>query len=702
MIQYCMIVRTRYNNTAPLPLQNAHALVQTMSHNSRSLVIPGLTIRCFQAGSVHTVPPPKLVRSSIDEDGSFIFSWSATGSSNKEQVYALSARGNLTHPDPNQRCFSVDCHCPSFAHQPAVDKVVPKVLCKHLHAALLSVVDDGKNNRQQESCGSENGGSTSQKKPAAASENEKKRIGVIDLSLDASDDESNCDTKQSSVAPTKRSSRSIEQKQQPARKKQATGNAAPLETPIKLFCTVQDDALRQKHDRSHWSWTQCRTLREMILGGTNDNEPIQWLVVANYIVDFGFVLQEVPELLSIPNVVVFYGTGSDPSGWQQVAQPNKVDFICLSPRGAPRTANNPLKYKFRAGTHHTKMFLVGRKESVRVVVHTANLTHCDVHLKAQAAYIEDFPKKTNGTTTNVSDFERTLVHYMESYSYGTQQSWLGDRQELLTESIGRYDFSTASGVLIPSIPSYNDIGATMPVGHLKLKQAVAQYTMNEKSAQSGTNSTNGPIICQFSSLGSISDNYLRQLQASMDTRLARLPYNPSDKSLIRLQFVYPTVSEIHNSIEGVEGGGSVPGQSKNVNKELIRNLLCKWSSTTTENNALTKPNNVPHIKTFYQVSKSLDSMEWFVLTSHNMSVPAWGRIQNSKYGPDGKCHYVESWELGVFLSPALLGVQKLVFWSEDNARPGSATIPMPYKMYLPDRYEKDDQPWAVDGPGALM
>jgi len=77
-----------------------------------------------------------------------------------------------------------------------------------------------------------------------------------------------------------------------------------------------------------------------------------------------------------------------------------------------------------------------------------------------------------------------------------------------------------------------------------------------------------------------------------------------------------------------------------------------------------------------------------------------GRIQNSKYGPDGKCHYVESWELGVFLSPAVLGVEKLVFWSEDNARPGSATVPMPYKMYLPDRYETNDQPWAVDGPGA--
>jgi len=604
-----------------------------MSNNSSSVVIPGLTIRCFRAGSDHTVPePPKLVRSSIEADGSFAFHWSATGSS--QQVYALRATGNLTHPDLNHRCFSVDCRCPIFAQQQNLDSVVPKVLCKHLHAALTSVVDNNKNknkNSNKESCGSENGGSSSSqtKKPAAAPEKKKKRIGVIDLSLHASDDDNDYyDTKQSPAgAPTKRSSRSMEpeqqQMQQPARKKQATGNtttSTPVESPIKLFSTVQDDALRQKHDRSHWSWTQCRTLREMLLGGPNSDEPIQFLVVANFIVDFGFVLQEVPELLSIPNVVVFYGTGSDPSGWQQVAQPNTVDCIRLDPKAPPRTAQNPLKYKFRSGTHHTKMFLVGREESVRVVVHTANLTHCDIHLKAQAAYIEDFTKKADGTTkTNAgNDFESTLIQYMDSYSYGTQQRWLGDRQELLTECIGRYDYSTANGVLIPSIPSYSDLGAAMPVGHLKLKQAVAQYTTNKKS-----DSANGPIVCQFSSLGSISDNYLRQLQASMDTQLARLPYNHNDKSKIRLQFVYPTVSEIHNSIEGVDGGGSVPGRSKNVNKELIRGLLCKWSSATTGNNVLAKPNNVPHIKTFYQVSKGRDSMEWFLLTSHNMSVSAW-------------------------------------------------------------------------------
>ena len=625
--------------------------------------IPGLTSHSFQAVSPHSVPTtPELVSSRVEDHGSFDFVWKANGS----KEYILSASGNLTG---RQKCLKVSCRCPSFAHQPMDD--VPKV-CKHLFAALTSVIDASASHHASATVFVVPGrGPPASAEPATAASAKQPRNEVINL-VDSDAEEEGITTK-----------RSFQEKSDFPRKKQAR----VVEAPIKLFCTVQDAALRQQHDRNHWSWTQCRTLRQMILG----DEPIQWLAISNFLVDFDFLLDELPELVSIPRVVVFYGQESDPSAWRRACGPS-VDFVLLDPKKERESAQNTLRYQFRSGTHHSKFFLVGRVDSVRVIIHTANLLHCDIHSKAQAAYIEDFPVGDTG-----SEFEDTLVNYMDSYGYTRQQTWLEGHSEPLTRCLRRYDFSAANAVLIPSVPGYHKLNAEHRMGHLKVKQAVARYTPE--------NSTVRPIICQFSSLGaSISENFLRQLQASMDTGLARRPFDPNDKStVLRLQFVYPTMKEICNSIEGMAGGGSVPVKLKNISKPFIQPLLRKWSSSTKYNpwatprqNPLQKPHNVPHIKTFYQVSETRDSMDWLVLASHNMSTQAWGRIQNSKYDSSGKTLYIESWELGVFVSPAVLGVNKLVYWSDGDAQPGTATVPMPYKMYLPDVYGAEDRPWATD------
>jgi len=466
-----------------------------------SHTIPGLTARNFQAGSRHSVPEtPKLLQSKVETDSSFVFLWEAKGSK-AGSFYNLSAKGNLIAKDD---WFAVECSCPSFHNQHMEE--VPNV-CKHLHAALTSVIDKTP---------SPAAATQEEKKKPAATEKSKKNIGVIDLStLDDSDNEEQSSKRAAVPGVAATTMRQV------ARKKRATGT---VETPIKLLCTVQDAALRKRNDRNHWSYTQCRTLRELILGDNNNNnndEPIQWLLIANYLVDFNFLLNEVPELVSIPNVVVFYGCEADPSNWLRAAAPNRADFVQLNPQGTPRSRTNPLRYSFRSGTHHTKMFLVGRKNSVRVVVHTANLIHCDIHSKAQAAYIEDFPIKT-GENGGRSEFEATLVQYVESYGYGMQQRWMGDRSEQLTQCLSRYDFSEATGVLVPSVPGYYDLHKETVMGHLKLKQAIARYTMDKGSSR-GSSSGNS-IVCQFSSLGGmVSENYLHQLQQSMDTRLARLP-----------------------------------------------------------------------------------------------------------------------------------------------------------------------------------
>merc|ERR1711971_393390 len=84
--------------------------------------------------------------------------------------------------------------------------------------------------------------------------------------------------------------------------------------------------------------------------------------------------------------------------------------------------------------------------------------------------------------------------------------------------------------------------------------------------------------------------------------------------------------------------------------------------TATANFTMGKGRNVPHIKTYYQVrpgagGQDQESMEWFVLSSHNLSKAAWGEMQN---GSRGETFKVLNWELGVFVSPKTLGVNRLV------------------------------------------
>jgi tyrosyl-DNA phosphodiesterase-1 len=91
--------------------------------------------------------------------------------------------------------------------------------------------------------------------------------------------------------------------------------------------------------------------------------------------------------------------------------------------------------------------------------------------------------------------------------------------------------------------------AAQPVGHRKLRQAVIQHTTTEGAEK------NRPIICQFSSIGSLTDKYLHELQASMDTGLARDSKQSVSDAPMRLQLVYPTIAEIRLSIEGYRGVG---------------------------------------------------------------------------------------------------------------------------------------------------
>ena len=462
--------------------------------------------------------------------------------------------------------------------------------------------------------------------------------------------------------------------------------SADNSTPIKLFATLSDVDDRAKHqfEPDHWSRSQCWTLREML--GLDSNRPqtsIDWLVLCNYMIDFDFLLDEVPELVSVPHVLCFYGIADTPWTAWRAASPSSV-FVQVNPSDPPGPSN-PLTSRIPYGVHHTKMFLIGFADgTLRVIIHTANLRYNDIHLKTQGAYVQDFPFK--GSNRQASEFEDDLVSYLQSYRYEGALPWTATLpQETLVLRIRRYDFSSAVACLIPSTPGYHKVDAKL--GHVALKRSVRSHASPvDRHAR---------IVCQFSSIGSLTEKYLSELQESMSAQGSLRP-NPSN---VQISLVYPTVEEIRTSVQGYHGGGSVPGTSKNVSKPFLRRLFCRWSSlpnaSSLPTNPIWKPSNVPHIKSYYQTCPDGESLSWLVLSSHNLSKAAWGEAINTKFG---RRLFIRHWELGVFFSPKLLCVKRLVPWSTANARTkdrGDALVPLPYNLF-PDSYQPIDQPWAVD------
>ena len=474
------------------------------------------------------------------------------------------------------------------------------------------------------------------------------------------------------------------------------------EAPIKIFATKSDERERARNpgNEQHWSRTQCWTLREMLGfdGGQCKARSVDWMVVSNFLIDCAYLLNEVPELISLPHCVVFYGQAAAGSFGPWKAGCSGLDVVHLHPAEGIGTRRIPY------GLHHTKMFLVGFSDgTLRVIIHTANLLYGDIHVKAQTAYIQDFPLAKDGFRT---EFEDDLVSYLETYNYTNKRHWAGigmhgsgsGSRESLSERIRRYDFSSAKAVLIPSTPGYHKIhGSNRMYGHLKIRKAVREHAI--RSCPAGSINDTSSIVCQFSSIGSLTKKYLLDLQCSMD---ANFDVKSEARKLLRLKLVFPTVEEVRTSIEGYAGGGSVPAPSKNVTKDFLQSLWHRWSPTTSRrgvspnDNPLLKGKHIPHLKTFYQYDKD-QSFLWLVLASHNLSKAALGEVVNStKYGEQR--FFVRHWEMGVFISSRLLGNKKLVPWSPEAVSSGNAsiaTIPLPFQT-LPDAYEKSDEPWKWD------
>jgi tyrosyl-DNA phosphodiesterase-1 len=109
--------------------------------------------------------------------------------------------------------------------------------------------------------------------------------------------------------------------------------------------------------------------------------------------------------------------------------------------------------------------------------------------------------------------------------------------------------------------------------------------------------------------------------------------------------VYPSLSDVQGSHDGMLGGGCLPYSRMTHTKQLwLQEFLHRWRAEKRHRTQAT-----PHIKTYCRISPDMKTLAWFLLTSANLSKAAWGRSTHQGSGQN-----IMSYEAGVLFLPKFL------------------------------------------------
>ncbi|ETL99385.1 hypothetical protein L917_03780 [Phytophthora nicotianae] len=415
-------------------------------------------------------------------------------------------------------------------------------------------------------------------------------------------------------------------------------------------------------------------------------------LLTNYMYDLPWLFAECPRLTEVP-VLLVHGE-RDRQGMTKECR----EYSNVTPVAPPL----PIPY----GTHHTKMLVALYSEKVRVAIFTANFLSNDWNSKTQGLWYQDFGLKVladsedeeeETVSGSSSDFEVDLVHYLSS---------LGAPVKLFCAELKRFDFSTARVALVPSVPGVHKGKDMEKYGHLRSYSILLTYTlccMNRLLKTYKIPPTDNPLICQFSSLGSLDEKWLFGEFAESFLPGKKI-ISSTSMPIQALHIIWPSVEDVRNSLEGWNSGRSIPCPLKNM-KPFLHKYLRKWKPPS----ELHRQNAMPHIKSYARFNPSDDGageLAWAIVTSSNLSKAAWGTLQKNKTQL-----MIRSYELGVMFLPPLLGRQRngtpsrLVTIASKAAEhsdvAGSDTqptelLPLPYSFPLTTYNPKNDEPWVWD------
>ncbi|EED20610.1 tyrosyl-DNA phosphodiesterase, putative [Talaromyces stipitatus ATCC 10500] len=446
----------------------------------------------------------------------------------------------------------------------------------------------------------------------------------------------------------------------------------------------------------------------------------------NYCFDVDFVMSQFDQdVKDLVQVKIVHGS------WKQDS-PNRlrIDEACARyPNVEPIVAYMPEPF----GTHHSKMMILLRHDDLaQVIIHTANMLAGDWTNMSQALWRSPLLPLSSTPYNPATEeaavfgtgarFKRDLLAYLEFYGRRKTGS--------LVDQLRKFDFYAIRAVLVASVPSkerlsrMNSSQSTL-WGWPALKDALRQISLSDNEHIEDPH-----VVIQVSSIASLgqTDKWLKDVLFDSLCPSSILP-NASKRCNPKFSIVFPTPDEIRRSLNGYGSGGSIHMKLQSVaqQKQLqyMRPYLCHWAGDQEQTPVRISrtnaevPSNIqstdagrrraaPHIKTYIRFSDKtkMDSIDWVMITSANLSTQAWGAAPNSN-GEVRIC----SWEIGVLVWPQLIvgdspepGAErpKMVpcFQKDRPELPNNNDITpivgfrMPYDLPLA-RYGVQDVPWCA-------
>ncbi|OTF72668.1 tyrosyl-DNA phosphodiesterase-like protein [Euroglyphus maynei] len=335
----------------------------------------------------------------------------------------------------------------------------------------------------------------------------------------------------------------------------------------------------------------------------------------------------------------------------------------------------PIQMKGKFSCHHSKMMILLYDDGIRIVILSSNFIPMDFYAVTQGIWVSPKlkMKSDDEEKTCKTNFKKDLIEYLTHYRNKAIEKWIN--------IIKDYDFSPINVFLIGSIPNSHANTDRDSFGHMKLRKIL-------KTSEYGpTNEINNwPIICQFSSIGSLGPTPESWLTGQFSASLSAL-YNDYNGCKATMKCIYPTVANILNSIEPT--GSSFPYSKITADKQpYLNEFFHQWKASAVSN----RNDVMPHIKTYARLSPDNKEMAWFCLTSANLSKAAWGQLVKS-----GSKFQIWNYELGVLFLPKLMVCRNFLLMINRNSfsidSQNNHSFPLPYDLPLV-KYDQSDKPWV--------
>lgn len=379
------------------------------------------------------------------------------------------------------------------------------------------------------------------------------------------------------------------------------------------------------------------------------------------------------------------------------------------------------------GSNHSKFLLAFHARRLRIIIASGNFIQRDYERKTQTLFVHDCPAVATPVPCDFATQLRAYIHHLKKEG--------GCFVDEALKRLHGYDMSGIRARLVTSVPGSNSTGAH---GHMRLRQL-----LRNRSAEACAHH----LVMQCSSFkANVTEPWLAELSSSLCSHSAGTVEAAASVAVpaagmprkrmrddaagvvapaptARIQFVWPTSEMVRWSVEGWEGGASLPAQGHYFNESVVSRLHVYQGLGH-------RVHSVPHLKTLLEYRVEVDegggsliAIPWIYTGSHNMSAASLGTL--TKHGTSLT---LLSYEMGLLFLPedftprggadhssgmsaSAAALPRSCLFTPASARisgpfsvrcdDGSlrciVPVPLPYAL-PPRRYDPADKPFAVNVP----